>query len=88
MFKAFRALTLITTPPFRFAPQITLRALRFPLALRGTRVVFLSLKQFSSELEVEAEVNLTYSSNSRAIKLIGGIDAGEPHLISNTLAYR
>jgi hypothetical protein len=36
----------------------------FPLALRGTRVVFLSLKQFSSELEVEAEVNLTYSPNS------------------------
>ena len=31
----------------------------FPLALRGTRVVFLLLKQFSSKLETEAEVILT-----------------------------
>ena len=30
MFTAFRALTLITTPPFRLAPQNALRALRFP----------------------------------------------------------
>jgi hypothetical protein len=35
----------------------------FPLALRGTRVVLLLLKQFSSELEADAEVNLKYSSN-------------------------
>ena len=41
----------------------------FPLALRGTRVVFLRLllKQFSSELEAEAEVILTL-----LIKLISG----------------
>ena len=46
----------------------------FPLALRGTRVVFLLLKQFSSELETEAEVILTL-----LIKLISGeTDAGEP----------
>ncbi|KAF8495978.1 hypothetical protein F5888DRAFT_1708057 [Russula emetica] len=31
----------------------------FPLALRGTRVIFLLLKQSSSELEKEAEVILT-----------------------------
>ena len=31
----------------------------FPLALRGTRVVFHLLKQFSSELEIEVEVILT-----------------------------
>ena len=46
----------------------------FPLALRGTRVVFLLLKQFSSELETEAEVFLTLF-----IKLISGeTEAGEP----------
>jgi hypothetical protein len=46
----------------------------FPLALRGTRVVFLLLKQFSSKLETEAEVILTL-----LIKLIiGETDAGEP----------
>jgi hypothetical protein len=46
----------------------------FPLALRGTRVVFLLLKQFSSKLETEAEVILTL-----LIKLISGeTDAGEP----------
>jgi Guanine nucleotide exchange factor in Golgi transport N-terminal len=45
----------------------------FPLALRGTRVVFLLLKQFS-RLETEAEVILTL-----LIKLIGGeTDTGEP----------
>jgi hypothetical protein len=48
----------------------------FPLALRATRVVFLRLllKQFSSELEAEAEVILTL-----LIKLISGeTDAGKP----------
>jgi len=46
----------------------------FPLALRGTRVVFLLLKQFSSELEKEAKVILTL-----LIKLIRGeTDAGKP----------
>ena len=75
----------------------------FPLALRGTRVVFLLLKQFSAELETEAEVFLTL-----LIKLISGeTEAGEPrpawmrvlameimrgcvplYLISGTLTYR
>ena len=46
----------------------------FPLALRGTRVVFLLLKQFSSKLETEVEVILT-----PFIKLISGeTDGGEP----------
>ena len=75
----------------------------FPLSLRGTRVVFLLLKQFSSELETEAEVFLTL-----LIKLISGeTEGGEPrpgwmrvlaieimrgcgsplYLISGTLAY-
>jgi hypothetical protein len=46
----------------------------FPLALRGTRVVFLLFKQFSCKLETEAEAILTL-----LIKLIGGgTDAGEP----------
>jgi hypothetical protein len=39
----------------------------FPLTLRGTRVVFLLLKQFSAELETEAEVFLTL-----LIKLVSG----------------
>jgi hypothetical protein len=74
IFTAFRALTLITTPPLPLAPQNALRALRFPACLCGTRVVFLLLKQFSSELEAEAEVILTL-----LIKLISGeTDAGEP----------
>jgi hypothetical protein len=46
----------------------------FPLALRGTCVNFLLLKQFSSELETEAEVILTL-----LIKLfIGESDTSEP----------
>ena len=46
----------------------------FPLALHGTHVVFLLLKQFSSKLETEAEVILTL-----LIKLISGeTDGGEP----------
>jgi len=46
----------------------------FPLALRGARVVFLLLKQFSSKLETEAKVFLTL-----LIKLIiGETDTGEP----------
>jgi len=41
--------------------------------LRGTRVVFLILKQFSAELVTEAEVFLTV-----LIKLVGGeMEAGE-----------
>jgi hypothetical protein len=75
MFTAFRALNLITTPPFPPAPQRSPSS-AFPLALHGTRVVFLllRLKQFSSKLETEAEVILTL-----LIKLIGGeTDAGEP----------
>jgi hypothetical protein len=45
----------------------------FPLTLRGTRVVFLLLKQFSAELTTEAEVFLTL-----LIKLVSGeADAGE-----------
>ena len=46
----------------------------FPLALRGTRVVFLFLKQFSSELETEAEVILRLLVEL----VIGETDAGEP----------
>ncbi|KAH8105097.1 hypothetical protein BXZ70DRAFT_887449 [Cristinia sonorae] len=46
----------------------------FPLTLRSTRVVFLLLKQFSSELKTEAEVFLTL-----LIKIIGSdSDAGTP----------
>jgi hypothetical protein len=45
-----------------------------PLSLRGTRIIFLLLKQFSSELETEAEVILTLP-----IKLISGeTDPGGP----------
>lgn len=45
----------------------------FPLTLRGTRVVFLLLKQFSGELATEAEVFLTL-----LIKLVSSeTDAGE-----------
>ena len=45
----------------------------FPLTLRGTRVVFLLLKQFSAEIETESEVFL-----SLLIKLVNGeTEAGE-----------
>jgi Guanine nucleotide exchange factor in Golgi transport N-terminal len=45
----------------------------FPLALRGTRIVLLLLKQFSFELKTEAEVIPTL-----LIKvIIGETDAGE-----------
>jgi Guanine nucleotide exchange factor in Golgi transport N-terminal len=45
----------------------------FPLTLRGTRVVFLLLKQFSAELPMEAEVFLIL-----LIKLVSGeAEAGE-----------
>ena len=43
----------------------------FPLTLRGTRVVFLLLKQFSAELATEAEVFLTL-----LIKLVSGETEG------------
>ena len=48
MFTESRALTLITTPSLPYAPQK--RSPSAPLALRGTRVVFLLLKQFSPKL--------------------------------------
>lgn len=44
----------------------------FPLTLRSTRVVFLLLKQFSSELETESEVFLVL-----LIKIIGGGGGGD-----------
>ncbi|SRR6266702_1670494 len=45
----------------------------FPLTLRGTRVVFLLLKQFSSELSTEAEVFLML-----LIKIVAGeVEAAE-----------
>lgn len=44
----------------------------FPLTLRSTRVVFLLLKQFSSELETESEVFLML-----LIKIIGGGSGGD-----------
>jgi hypothetical protein len=73
-FELFRALTLITTPPLPPAPQTLSERSAFPLSLRGTRVVFLLPKQFSFELETEAEVILTL-----LIKLISGeTDAGKP----------
>jgi Guanine nucleotide exchange factor in Golgi transport N-terminal len=65
LFTAFRGLTLITTPPLPSAPQNERSA--FLLAPGGTRIVFLLLKQFSSELKTDAEVILTL-----LIKLIGG----------------
>jgi hypothetical protein len=71
MFTAFRAFNLNTTSP---APQMLSELSPFPVALRGLRVVFLLLMQFSSELETEADVILT-----PLIKLfIGKTDAGEP----------
>jgi hypothetical protein len=55
-------------------PQMLSERSAFPLALRGTRVVFHLLKQFSSELETEVEVILTLF-----IKLISSeTDTGEP----------
>lgn len=45
----------------------------FPLTLRSTRVVFLLLKQFSEELETEAEVFLML-----LIKIVGD-DGDEGH---------
>jgi hypothetical protein len=51
---------------------LALRFPAFPLSPRGTRVAFLLLKQFPSELETEAKVILTL-----LIKLIiGETDAG------------
>ena len=50
----------------------------FPLTLRSTRVVFLLLKQFSLELQTEAEVFLTL-----LIKIIGGdTDSNSSHVES------
>jgi hypothetical protein len=74
MFTAFRTLTLITTPPLPLLLKTLSERSVFLLALRGTRVVFLLLKQFSSKLETEADVILTL-----LIKLISGeTDTGEP----------
>jgi hypothetical protein len=42
----------------------------FPLALRSTRIVSLSLKRFSSELETEAKITLTPAINSLSTRLI------------------
>ncbi|KAI0262386.1 hypothetical protein BGY98DRAFT_1104163 [Russula aff. rugulosa BPL654] len=73
MFTAFRALLLFQHHLFALLLKALSECSAFPLAFRGTRVVLLLLKQFSSELEAEAEVILTYSSNSH--QLIGGIYA-------------
>jgi hypothetical protein len=54
MFSTLQVFTQITTP---YHPHSGCSA--FPLALRGARVDFLFLKQFSYELETEAEVILT-----------------------------
>jgi hypothetical protein len=73
MFTAFRALTLISTPHRHLFPLLKTPSERsaFPLALRGTDVVFLLFKKFSSELATEAEVI--------ALLLIHDeTDAGEP----------
>ncbi|KAF8495992.1 hypothetical protein F5888DRAFT_1907591 [Russula emetica] len=76
MFTEFRALIIISTPSLWLFPLLKTPSEHsaFLLALCGTRVVFLSPKQFSSKLETEAEVILTL-----LIKLINGeIDADEP----------
>jgi hypothetical protein len=74
MFTEFEALTLITTPPLPLLPKTLSECSTFRLALRGTRVFPLLLKQFSMKLETEAEAILT-----QLIKLIGGkTDTGEP----------
>jgi len=74
MFTAFRALNLITTPLFPLLLKTLSKRSAFPLALRGTCVVSLLLKQFSSKLETEVEVIRTL-----LIRLIiYEIDAGEP----------
>ncbi|KAI0266284.1 hypothetical protein BGY98DRAFT_1191486 [Russula aff. rugulosa BPL654] len=64
MFTEFRALLLLQHHLFALLLKALSERSTFPLAPRGTRVVLLLLKQFSSELEAEAEVILTYSSNS------------------------
>ncbi|KAI0262128.1 hypothetical protein BGY98DRAFT_1192641 [Russula aff. rugulosa BPL654] len=71
MFTAFRALLLLQHYLFAMLLNALSERSAFPLAFRGTRVVLLLLKQFSSELEAEAEVILTHQI---AIKLIGGIN--------------
>jgi hypothetical protein len=74
MFTTFQALTIIAHHIFPLLLKPLSERSGFPFALRGTRVVFLSLEQLSSELETEAKVILTL-----LIKLIGGkTDAGGP----------
>src|ERR1700755_1336357 len=78
MLTAFRALDLITTPPFPPAHSLLLKTLSelsvFPFSLPGARVVALLFQQFSSEPRTEGEVILTL-----LIKLVSGeADAGEP----------
>ena len=86
MFTAFRALLLLQHYLFAMLLNALSERSAFPLAFRGTRVVLLLLKQFSSELEAKAEVILTHQI---AIKLIGGINTGELQAgWTNTLAYR
>jgi len=73
MFTASRVLTLITTPYLPAASEHAFQTPAFPLTLRGTRVVFLFLKQFSAELATKAEVFLNL-----LIKLVSGeAEAGE-----------
>jgi hypothetical protein len=67
MFTPLRALTLLQHHLFPRLLQTLSERPAFPFALRGTRVVFLLLKQFSSELETEAEVILAL-----LVKLISG----------------
>jgi hypothetical protein len=56
MFTAFRALILLQHHLFSLLFKTLSERSTFLLALCGTRVVFPLLKQFSSELETEAEV--------------------------------
>ncbi|KAI0263894.1 hypothetical protein BGY98DRAFT_1103745 [Russula aff. rugulosa BPL654] len=70
-FTGFRALLLLQHHLFALLLKALSERSAFPLAFRGTRVVLLLLKQFSLELEAEAEVILTHQT---AIKLIGGIN--------------
>ncbi|KAI0266268.1 hypothetical protein BGY98DRAFT_1102642 [Russula aff. rugulosa BPL654] len=65
----FRALTLVATPPLPLLLITLSDHPAFLFALRCARIVFLLLKQFSSEHEKEAEVILTLLINLLVARL-------------------
>ena len=69
MFTAFRALTLITTPPFRLAPLSHLPSAAPELS---------SSCSSSSPQSSRRTPKSTSNTHQTGIKLIGGIDSGEP----------